>query len=47
MRPGEHLEDRVQPETLAVHLFNQMIRDFKNTLPAAGSFLERLHHEGA
>lgn len=47
MRGGERLEDRIAPETLAVHLFNQMIRDRKNDPAPPDSFLARLHREGA
>jgi hypothetical protein len=47
LRPGETLEDRITPDTLAVHLFNQMIRDSKDAPLPPGSFLERLHREGA
>jgi hypothetical protein len=47
LRPGERLEDRIKPETLAAHLFNQMLGERKNEAPAPGSFLERLHREGA
>ena len=47
LHPGERLEDRIGPETLAAHLFNQLIRDRKNGPAPPGSFLERLHREGA
>jgi hypothetical protein len=46
-RSDARLEDRTTPQTLAVHLFNEMIRDAKELEPPPGSFLERLHHEGA
>lgn len=46
-RSEAKLEDRITPETLGVHLFNEMIRGTKNLEPAAGSFLERLHREGS
>lgn len=45
--PGARLEDRTTPQTLAVHLFNEMIRGAKGSKPAAGSFFERLQREGA
>jgi hypothetical protein len=41
------LEDRITPQTLAVHLFNEVIRNRKLEAPLAGSFLERLHRESA
>ncbi|MGH6785514.1 MAG: hypothetical protein ACREBO_01685 [Novosphingobium sp.] len=44
--PDMHLEDRATQQTLAVHLFNEIIRSAKDSRPAAGSFLERLHQEG-
>jgi hypothetical protein len=47
LRGGERLEDWIAPETLAVHLFNQMIRDRKNAPAPFDSFLGRLQREGA
>lgn len=47
MHGSERLEDRIAPETLAVHLFNQMIRDRKDAPAPPDSFLARLHREGA
>lgn len=47
VRPNERLEDRVGANTVAVHLFNQMIREFKGQSAPTGSFLERLQNEGA
>lgn len=46
LRADERQEDRIGPEALAIHLFNQMIRDNKEAPPPPGSFLARLHHEG-
>lgn len=45
--PGERLEDRIGPETRAVHLFNQIIRDRKGAPALPGSFMARLQAEGA
>jgi hypothetical protein len=47
VRTDAALEDHVSAETVAVHLFNQMIRDFKNQPAPSGSFLARLQREGA
>lgn len=47
MRPSQRLEDRIGPETLAVHLFNQMIRNRKDAPAPPDSFLARLQREGA
>ena len=47
VRPNERMADRVGTDTTAVHLFNQMIRAFKDQPAPAGSFLERLQREGA
>lgn len=46
-RSGARLEDWVTPQTLAIHLFNELVRDRKDALPPPDSFLERLHREGA
>jgi hypothetical protein len=43
----KRLEDWIKPETLAVHLYNEVIRSRKNDPPMPGSFMERLHREGA
>lgn len=40
------LEDVITPDTAAVHLWNECIRDYKDRPPPAGSFLRRLHEEG-
>lgn len=45
--PAERFSDRITPETRAVHLYNHAIRDRKNALPEPGSFMARLHAEGA
>jgi hypothetical protein len=45
--PDEPLESRITPDTLAAHLFNEVIRPRKNLPPPPGSFIERLHREGA
>lgn len=43
---GKQLEDWIGPETLAVHLYNEVIRSRKNDPPTPGSFMEQLHREG-
>ena len=43
--PHQRLEHKVTPETLAVHLWNELIRRRKDEEPASGSFFERLHRE--
>lgn len=45
--PVSQVMARISPSTVALHLYNQMIRERKNQLPPPGSFLERLHREGA
>jgi hypothetical protein len=45
--PGRSLADMVSDSTVAVHLWNEMIKSFKNDPAPGGSFLERLHSEGA
>ena len=40
------LEDVITHRTVAVHLWNEMIKGFKNDPAPSGSFLERLHREG-
>ncbi|HVM38980.1 MAG TPA: hypothetical protein VM265_11415 [Sphingomicrobium sp.] len=45
--PAHKLEDVVTEQTVAVHLWNECIRTFKNDPAPAGSFLERLQREGA
>jgi hypothetical protein len=44
--PEEQVTARIAPSTVALHLYNEMIRTRKNALPPRGSFLERLHREG-
>lgn len=44
--PEELAWSRVHPETLTMHLYNQMIGDRKEAAPPPGSFLARLHKEG-
>lgn len=46
-RSGARLEDWTSPQTLAIHLYNELIRARKDAPPPPGSFLERLHREGA
>lgn len=45
--PSTTLEQMVGPDTVAVHLWNKRIELFKELEAAPGSFLERLHREGA
>jgi hypothetical protein len=45
--PGVRLEDVVQPETLCVHLWNELVKSYKDDSAPAGSFLARLQEEGA
>jgi hypothetical protein len=45
--PAQRLEDRIGPRTVAIHLWNQIIKDFKDEPAAPGSFLARLQEEGA
>jgi hypothetical protein len=45
--PGQRLEDRISDETVALHLWNERIRHFKDDPAPAGSFLARLQAEGA
>ena len=44
--PRLKIEDVIAPETLAVHLWNECIKRFKNEPAPAGSFLDRLQEEG-
>jgi hypothetical protein len=44
--PKTRLEDVVTPRTVAVHLWNEYIKPFKNAPAPEGSFLERLQAEG-
>lgn len=45
--PAQRLEDRIGPRTVAVHLWNEVIKGFKEEPAAPGSFLAQLHVEGA
>jgi hypothetical protein len=45
--PSARLEDVTSPETVAIHLWNERIRTFKNQPAPPGSFLRRLQEEGA
>lgn len=45
--PKIGLEDVITDDTIAIHLWNRCIGDFKNQPAASGSFLERLQKEGA
>jgi hypothetical protein len=44
--PSAKLEEKVTPHTVAVHLWNEHIKTFKNAPAAEGSFLQRLQAEG-
>lgn len=44
--PAIRLESVITKRTVAVHLWNECIKRFKNAPAAEGSFLSRLHHEG-
>lgn len=45
--PSVRLEDVITDATVAVHLWNECIKPFKEAPAPAGSFLERLQREGA
>jgi hypothetical protein len=45
--PTQHLDEMVTNITVGVHLWNECIKTFKNDPAPRGSFLERLHREGA
>jgi hypothetical protein len=45
--PAQRLEGKVTAKTVAIHLWNQCIKDAKSRPPRPGSFLARLHAEGA
>ena len=45
--PAIRLEDVIGPATVAIHLWNALIAEFKDRPAAPGSFLARLHAEGA
>ena len=44
--PNTVLEDVITQRTVAVHLWNEMIKGFKDDPAPSGSFLERLQREG-
>jgi hypothetical protein len=44
--PSARLEDRIGASTVALHLWNECIKLFKNLPAAPGSFLARLQEEG-
>jgi Alpha 1,4-glycosyltransferase conserved region len=44
--PGARIEDKVTDRTIAVHLWNECIKAYKNAPAPDGSFLNRLHDEG-
>lgn len=45
--PSRPLEKMVGPGTIGVHLWNQLIKAWKEEPAPSGSFLARLHEEGA
>jgi hypothetical protein len=45
--PGVRLDDLVTERTVSVHLWNECIKHFKDHPATRGSFLDRLHEEGA
>ena len=45
--PGERLEDRITPDTISIHLWNERIKHLKEAPAPPGSFLHRLQSEGA
>jgi hypothetical protein len=45
--PNVALEEVVTPDTLAIHLWNELIKGFKDRPAPPGSFLARLQAEGA
>jgi hypothetical protein len=45
--PALSLDEMIAPGTVAVHLWNEVIKSFKNRPAPAGSFLERLQREGS
>ena len=44
--PAVRLDDVIRTQTVAVHLWNERIKEFKERPAAPGSFLARLHDEG-
>ena len=45
--PALRLDQMVTEATVGIHLWNECIKGFKNDPAPVGSFLERLHREGA
>jgi hypothetical protein len=45
--PKTSLDDIVRPDTVAVHLWNECIKPFKDRRAPEGSFLHRLQREGS
>lgn len=45
--PARPLESMTAPGTIAIHLWNELIKHFKDAPAPPGSFLDRLHREGA
>jgi hypothetical protein len=45
--PQDSVERRTGPATIALHLWNERIKDLKGAPAPRGSFLAQLHHEGA
>ena len=45
--PQRSLDDVLTPTSIGVHLWNERIKAFKDAPPPPGSFLARLHDEGA
>jgi hypothetical protein len=44
--PSRPVEAMIAPDSLAVHLWNELIKEWKEAPAPAGSFLARLHAEG-
>jgi hypothetical protein len=44
--PTLRIEDVISPDTLAVHLWNERVKEFKDKPAPEGSFLHRLQDEG-
>jgi hypothetical protein len=45
--PAITVEQMVGPQSVAIHLWNEIIKPFKELPAPSGSFLDRLHREGA
>ncbi|HST37368.1 MAG TPA: hypothetical protein VLK25_12160 [Allosphingosinicella sp.] len=45
--PARSLDSMIAPTTIAIHLWNEVIKGFKDAPAPSGSFLHRLHEEGA